>query len=167
MSIRSLGGKLLDAVEILLPSITFVVMFLVFLAEIVARYCFNNPLVWTYEVSTLAYTWTIIIGACYAARKRVHITFDLVFDMFSPRTRLVVESVGNLTVVIFFAIALYPSFDFISFSKVSKTPVLLIPMNIGFFPFLVFLILVSAHLLRDTWRNLRQLAGKDNEGHTS
>lgn len=167
MSIRSIAAGVLDAVEILLPCLTFVVMFLVFVAEIVARYVFNSPLMWTYEVSTLAYTWTIMIGACYAARKRAHITFDLVYDTLSPKNRLITEALGNLAIVLFFAIALYPSFDFISFSKVTKTPVLLIPMNIGFAPFLLFLVLVSGHLLHGVWRNIVALVNKNYEGVAS
>lgn len=154
---RRLAALSLYCVEELLPAVCFVLMFSVFLAEIVARYFFNNPLLWTYEVSTLAYTWTIMFGACLAARHRTHIKFDLLYEKFSRRSRLMIDIGGNVAVILLFLAALYPSWDFISFSKVSKTPVLLIPMSIGFFPFLVFLVLTMVHLGVDTYRAVQAL----------
>lgn len=157
MKIRQISRVLLDLVEIHLPAVAFITMFSVFFIEIVARYFFNNPLVWTYEISTLAYTWTILLGACLASRHRSHIVFDLLYEKLSDRSKLVVDILGNLLVIGLFIAALYPSWDFIRFSKVTKTPVLLIPMSIGFSPFLVFLVLTIAHLSFDTFLTTRKL----------
>ena len=157
MKIQTLARALLDLVEVHLPAVAFITMFGVFVTEIIARYFFNNPFVWTYEISTMAYTWTILLGACLASRQRSHIAFDLMVERLSGRSKLVVEILGNLLVIGLFIAALYPSWDFIRFSKVTKTPVLLIPMSIGFFPFLIFLVLTISHLSYDTFLALRKL----------
>lgn len=157
MNLTKLSRVLLDLIEIQLPAIAFLTMFSAFLVEIVARYVFNFPLVWTYEISTLLYTWTILLGACLASRRRTHIVFDLAVESLSTRNKLWVEIGGNASIIVLFILALYPSWDFIQFSKVSKSPMLLIPMSIGFFPFLVFLVLSIGHLAFDTYRAARQL----------
>lgn len=161
MTRKKIGAFLLNTVEIYLPMITFLIMFIVFILEIIARYFINYPLDWSYEISTLGYVWTVVLGACYTTRKREHVTFTLIYEKFSVKTRIIVNCIGNILVAVAFSIALYPVFDYINFLHIDKTPILRIPLNIGFLPFGVMLVLVIGHLLYDSLVDIRKLRQKN------
>ena len=161
MNLKKIGQNSLDCIEIYIPGVAFIIMFVVFLLEIVARYFINYPLDWSYEVSTLGYVWTVILGACYTTRKREHVTFTLVYERFSPKTRLIVNCIGNMLVAVAFTIALYPVCDYINFLSIDKTPILRIPLSIGFLPFAIMMIVVVGHLIYDTIVDFRKLKAKE------
>lgn len=161
MNCKQIGRQLLDVIEIYIPAATFIIMFIVFLMEIFARYFLNYPIDWSYEITVLGYVWTVILGACYTTRKREHVTFTLIYEKFSLKTRLIVNAAGNLLVLSAFIIALYPVYDYTAFLRIDKTPILRIPLNIGFLPFAVMITLVAGHLVYDTVIDIRRLLAKE------
>ena len=56
-----------DLVEIYVPVASFVIMFVVFIAQIFSRYILRAPLAWAYEVTVSCYLWLVVLGACYAS----------------------------------------------------------------------------------------------------
>lgn len=160
---RNIGKFLLDFIEIYIPMTTFFIMFLVFVIEIFSRYFFNYPLSWSYEVSQLTYVWTAILGACYTTRRKAHVTFTLIYEKFSTKTKLIVNCLGNLLLISAFIIALYPSYKYILGYKYSFTPVLLIPLNFGFMTFIVSVILITGHLIYDFLNDLKKLIKRNYE----
>ena len=61
------GQGILDVLEIYIPSITFMSMFLVMLVQVFFRY-FLVPLTWPLEYSLFAYIWTILFSVGYGLR---------------------------------------------------------------------------------------------------
>ena len=88
-NLKKIGGFIRDCVELYIPVIAFVVMFCVFVIQIAARYVFNNPVPWAYEVTVMCYVWLVILGACYAERSRSHVTFTLVYDKLGIKGKAV------------------------------------------------------------------------------
>ncbi|MGM0880330.1 MAG: TRAP transporter small permease [Bacillota bacterium] len=154
---RRLGKFLLDLFEIYIPVVTFVIMFLAFILQIVTRYFFNNPLSWPYEVSVISFVWTIVLGACYARRRKEMVEFAVVFDMFPVRVQHILSIAGNIIVAAGLAAALYPVYDYIQFLKIEKSTILRIPFNIAFFPFLIMMVLMIGHSIREIMDSLHQL----------
>ncbi|WP_199616995.1 TRAP transporter small permease [Paenibacillus alkalitolerans] len=155
--LRRLGKFLLDLFEIYIPAVTFVIMFLAFILQIVTRYFFNNPLSWPYEVSVIAFVWTVVLGACYARRRKEMVEFAVVFDMFPKKVRYMLNIFGNVIVAVGLAAALYPVYDYIQFLKIEKSTILRVPFNIAFFPFFIMMLLMIGHSLRDIADSLCQL----------
>ncbi|MCM8900196.1 TRAP transporter small permease [Caldicoprobacter algeriensis] len=160
MNSRKIWKVLLDTVEIYIPLIIFLIMFIVFVVEIFARYLFNYPLDWSFEVSNLTYVWTAILGACYTTRKHEHVCFTLIYEKFSSKGRLIANCLGNLLVIIAFIIAIYPSYSYIMAYHNTHTAVLGIPLDIGFMPFLVSTVFIISHLIYDTVNDIRKLISK-------
>ena len=78
--------------------------------EVVARYGFNAPTIWAYDVSFMLYATIFMLGAAYALHKGAHIRTDFFFEKWSIRTRGVIDSVAYI--VFFFpalAVFLYVS----------------------------------------------------------
>ena len=65
-ALKKAGRFLRNCVELYIPVAAFLIMFVVFVAEIAARYLFNKPLAWAYEVTVMCYLWLVIFGACFA-----------------------------------------------------------------------------------------------------
>ena len=78
--------------------------------EVVARYGFNAPTIWAYDVTFMLYATIFMLGAAYALHKGAHIRTDFFFEKWSIRTRGVIDSVAYI--VFFFpalAVFLYVS----------------------------------------------------------
>ncbi len=132
------GRFLINVIEVYVPVITFVVLFLSFMTQIVARYFFK-PLLWPEELSLMCFVWTALLGGIYAKRENAHVAFSMVYDAVKPRTQAWMHITGNVMMLFAFVLAFYPSWKYVSFMGYKKSDVLLIPMNIVFMPFMVFL----------------------------
>ncbi len=146
------GQTVLDIIEIYLPTLSFIVLFVVFLIQIFFRYLFE-PLTWPMELSLFCYLWTILLGVCFAQRDDDHIRFTLFYDSVKPKSQLWIRIIGNILLVSSFGIALYPSYKYVNFMSFKKSNVLLIPMDWAYFPFIVMMVLLigrfSLQLVKD------------------
>jgi TRAP-type mannitol/chloroaromatic compound transport system permease small subunit len=68
--------------------------------EVIARYVFHAPTVWSYDVTYMLYGALFMLGAAYALHKGAHIRTDFFWEGFSPRTKGVIDSISY--VVFFF-----------------------------------------------------------------
>lgn len=148
-------GIVADIIEIYIPSITFVTMFLTFVIQIFFRYFLNNPLTWPYEVTVFGFIWTALFGALYAKRKNSHVKFTLIYDHMSPGKQLIIRLTGNLLMLISFIMGFYPAYDYIMFLAYQKSTVLFIPYNIAYFPYLVFMAGIIIRLILDIIADIR------------
>ncbi|MCR4821635.1 MAG: TRAP transporter small permease [Treponema sp.] len=149
MKAKEILLKLRDFVEIYLPCGAFIVMFLVFVAQVISRYVFNFPLTWAYEVTVWGFAWTVILGACYAMRARSHVTFTMIYDALPPKVGALFCIIGNILIVAAFAILIVPSCNYIKFMFFQKTSVFRIPLTVIFAPFAYFLCSIIGYTITD------------------
>jgi TRAP-type mannitol/chloroaromatic compound transport system permease small subunit len=71
--------------------------------EVFARYLFNAPTIWSFDLTYMLYGALFMLGAAYALHKGAHIRTDFFWDNFSPRTRGLIDAISY---VVFF----FPSF---------------------------------------------------------
>jgi TRAP-type mannitol/chloroaromatic compound transport system permease small subunit len=64
--------------------------------EVFARYLFNKPTIWSFEVTYMLYGTIFMLGAAYALHKGAHIRTDFFFEKWSIRTKGVIDSVAYL-----------------------------------------------------------------------
>lgn len=60
--------------------------------EVFARYLFNAPTVWAYDVTYMLYGSHFMLGAGYALLKGAHIRTDIFYQNWSPRVQGIVDS---------------------------------------------------------------------------
>jgi TRAP-type mannitol/chloroaromatic compound transport system permease small subunit len=68
--------------------------------EVIARYLFNAPTVWSYDVTYMLYGALFMLGAAYALHKGAHIRTDFFWENFTPRTKGMIDSIAYI--VLFF-----------------------------------------------------------------
>lgn len=73
-----------------------VVLVAVVFYEVVARYVFNAPTVWAYDITFMSYGALFMLGAAYALLKGAHIRTDFFWDAFSTRTRGIIDSISYI-----------------------------------------------------------------------
>jgi TRAP-type mannitol/chloroaromatic compound transport system permease small subunit len=62
--------------------------------EVFARYLFNAPTIWSFDVTYMLYGTIFMLGAAYALLKGAHIRTDFFFERWSTRTKGVIDSVA-------------------------------------------------------------------------
>ena len=68
--------------------------------EVIARYFFHRPTIWSFDVTYMLYGTIFMLGAAYALHKGAHIRTDFFYDRWSVRTKGMVDSISY--VVFFF-----------------------------------------------------------------
>jgi TRAP-type mannitol/chloroaromatic compound transport system permease small subunit len=64
--------------------------------EVIARYAFNAPTIWSFDITYMLYGTIFMLGAAYALHKGAHIRTDFFYEKWSDRTRGVVDSISYL-----------------------------------------------------------------------
>jgi TRAP-type mannitol/chloroaromatic compound transport system permease small subunit len=62
--------------------------------EGIARYLFNAPTLWAYDVSYMLYGALFMLGAHYTLLRGAHIRTDMLWDKFTPRTKGRIDTVA-------------------------------------------------------------------------
>ena len=83
---------------------SFVGMFLCVLAQVVLRYVFDRPLVWSDELARYLFVWCAFLGWIVAARRRSHLAIGVLAERCGPRGRAWFALVGAIATLIFAAI---------------------------------------------------------------
>ena len=64
--------------------------------EVTARYVFDAPTIWSFDITYMLYGTIFMLGAAYALHKGAHIRTDFFFEKWSVRTRGTIDSVAYL-----------------------------------------------------------------------
>lgn len=138
-----------------IPNVTFVIIFLTFMVNIISRYVLKAPVAWTYEVSILAYMWTMFFGVGKAMIRDEHVVFGLVYDNMGPRFKLVFKITSNILLIILITIVFIPSVNSL-ISKKMVTGVLNLPFTVVFAPLIFMFAEIIIRSVIDLKKNLIQ-----------
>ncbi len=163
MKLKDFLLKARDVAEIYVPCGAFIVMFVVFVAQVISRYVFNFPLTWAYEVTVWGFSWTVILGACYAMRTRSHVTFTMIYDAVPKKVGTILCLLGNILIAIALAILIIPSCHYIKFMFFQKTSVFRIPLTVIFAPFAYFLCSIIGYTIKDIISEVKILKSPASE----
>ena len=64
--------------------------------EVLARYFFNAPTIWSFDITFMLYGTIFMLGSAYALHKGAHIRTDFFFERWSTRTKGTIDSVAYL-----------------------------------------------------------------------
>jgi len=89
--------RVIDALAVL----SFSGMFLCVLVQVIMRYGFDRPFVWSDELARYLFVWCAFLGWIVAARRRSHLTITVVGERLGPRGRAAFALVGALATLAF------------------------------------------------------------------
>ena len=84
--------------ENLFNSIVLVVILVVISMQIIMRYVFNRPLLWSEELSRYLYVWIAWMGCAFCVGTRSHISVPLLTDSLPEQVQKILAVAGNLAV---------------------------------------------------------------------
>lgn len=158
---------LLDIIDLYVPTITFIIMFLAFIVQVVFRYVpMLRPLPWAYDVTIFAFIWTTLLAACHVRRIGRHIKFDMFYLSRSELTRTLFRLISNSLVLLACAVSFMPTLSYLTFIHGDKSPVLRIPMSLGYGPIIVFIFLIGCYSAQDIVLDIKELVSEINESHS-
>ena len=64
--------------------------------EVLARYLFDAPTMWSFDVTYMLYGTIFMLGSAYALHKGAHIRTDFFFEKWSIRTKGIVDSIAYI-----------------------------------------------------------------------
>ena len=73
--LKRAGEILMYIMSTVIPGISFTIIFLTFMLTIISRYILKAPVAWSYEISILAYMWTMFFGVGRALKAGEHVVF--------------------------------------------------------------------------------------------
>lgn len=72
------------------------ILSLVVIYEVSARYLFNRPTIWAFDTAMILYSMLFIFGGAYVLWEKKHIRVDVIFNLFSLRTQAIIDIVFYL-----------------------------------------------------------------------
>lgn len=85
--------------------------------EVISRFVFNKPTVWSYDISYMLGGTAFAIGAAWALKNKSHVRVDILYSRFSVRNKALIDLVCSL--LLFFPLVImtmYVSINLAAFS---------------------------------------------------
>ena len=71
-------------------------MVLVVCFDVMSRYLFNAPTSWAYDATLHLYSISFLLGGAWVLKMKAHIKVDVLYNLFSPRTRSIINLIAYL-----------------------------------------------------------------------
>lgn len=94
------------AASILMPVLAFIVAF-----EVFARYLFDSPTIWAYDVSLFLFGYVAALGGAYAQQKKLHINVDILYVLVSPKVKHIFNIISYALAIFFLILMFYTSVE--------------------------------------------------------
>lgn len=66
-------------------------LIVVIVTEVVARYFLNRPTIFSYDLSWMIFAALVFLGGGYGLQHDVHVSADVIYNMFSPRGKAIID----------------------------------------------------------------------------
>ena len=83
-----------DEIEETVIAVILGLMTVVTFTNVIARYVFNENLLWALEVTLFLFAWLVLLGASYCVKKDLHLGIDIVVNMLPTNWRRVMALIG-------------------------------------------------------------------------
>lgn len=105
-------GRVIDNIEETSIALCLALMTIITFANVIARYAFNDNILWALELTVFLFAWLVLMGASYGVKKHIHIGVDVVIQMVSPPTRRVLALLSVAACLAFSIMLLIGSWDY-------------------------------------------------------
>lgn len=140
-------------VLVLVAMVSFISM------QVVNRYLFGQPLVWTEEVSRHLMIWLVFLGAALVYRRGAHVSITLLPERLPPTGRMLVQLLTAVILGLFFCLMTIYGWELVERTMPQRTSALRYPMGYAYAALPVsgalMLLFTLEHIVRivASWRN--------------
>lgn len=109
---KPLKGGVIDAVEENVIAILLGLMTVLTFANVVARYVFNDNILWALEVTVFLFAWLVLLGVSYGVKKSIHLGVDVMIDLVPAGVRKMFALLAVAAALAFSLLMLKGSWDY-------------------------------------------------------
>ncbi|WLD93823.1 TRAP transporter small permease subunit [Alkalihalobacillus sp. AL-G] len=73
-----------------------VVLILTIVYEVISRYMFNSPTIWSYEMSYFLSSFLIMMAMAYTLQTKNHVNIDIIYNKLSRKMQLILSIIFTL-----------------------------------------------------------------------
>lgn len=89
-------GNLMVLISAYIGVLALAVMSFAISCEVIVRYFFNSPTIWSAEVSRFCNVYVFFMGLAYTLREKAHINVELVINFIPTRPKVFLEIITNI-----------------------------------------------------------------------
>jgi C4-dicarboxylate transporter, DctQ subunit len=105
-------GRITDNIEETSIAICMGLMTLITFANVIARYLFNDNILWALELTVFLFAWLVLMGASYAVKHHIHIGVDIVINAVSPNKRKILALLAITACLVYSILLLIGSWNY-------------------------------------------------------
>ena len=124
------------------------------------RYLTQQPVTWTSEVATIAFAWTVFVGASAALKHGGHVSIDMLVTFFPDWLRAPLQTAVDVVVVIFCVVVAVLATMFSIANWDSPTSVLRVPVSTSYLAVSAGFGLMALRHGHATWARCRSPAAE-------
>lgn len=148
--------------ELVCTEIILVAFLILASLQVVSRYVFNAPFVWTEELSSSLVIWMVFLGASAVQREDGQIRVEILDNLLPARITAWIYLVYDIFVLAFLIALIYGGWKTLGELSYEKTPALQIPLKYLFLVVPLAAISMSVYVIRNAFRRIR-LTAKENK----
>lgn len=133
--------------------------------QVISRYVFDAPMVWTEELSANLLIWMTFLGATAIMRSDTHVRVEFVEELFGPRVAACVFAIFDIVIIVFLITLVYGGWELMSQLEFERTPALRIPIAwiVAIVP--ASSVVMIGYAIANVVRRMRILFGDQNNAH--
>ena len=116
-------------------------------AQVIWRYLFNDPLVWSEELARYLFIWISYLSAWVAWKNRSHIALDAVTYLNSPAMNAWTNRIVEVLVLGYCLYTLLASFHIVGITHSQPSAVLELPMSVVYAAYSAMALLITGDIL--------------------
>lgn len=144
-----------EHVETYLATVALTVFATLVVFQVIMRYAFNNPSVWSEEVARYALVWFVYLSGSYAVKYQRHVRFNVIVDLIGRKLPLAQRIIRLFILLLWLAFLLFMlqlSIEMVNrqFNTGQRAPASQIPMYLVYLGLPLGLLLMSFRVVQHT-----------------
>lgn len=155
-----MGKRLKTAIEYfeeIVVSIIFVNMCLFVVIQIISRYLFRSPLIYTEEMARFSYVWVTFFGMAIATKRENHIRIDILSMIVRGKGEAFINLLVNLVSLVLYVALVIIGIRYTSMTAIRVSPAMEISMAIVFVSLPLGAFFSVLRLAGIIWRDINSL----------
>jgi C4-dicarboxylate transporter, DctQ subunit len=105
-------GRWVNDIEETFIAVILGLITLITFANVIARYVFNDNILWALEATVFLFAWLVLVGASYCVKTSAHLGVDLIINALSPAPRRLLALVAVSACIAFSVLLLIGSWQY-------------------------------------------------------
>jgi TRAP-type C4-dicarboxylate transport system permease small subunit len=125
----------------------FALMIAACTAQVISRYLFASPLIWSEELARYLFIWIGFLSSWLAWKHRAHIALDAVTMLFGPRVVAVSRRIVEAVILAFCLYTLPSSLTIMGLTHAQPSAVLELPMSYVYASYTVMVVMIALDIV--------------------